>query len=73
MGNNRNSESCILLLKSIKTNTTKEAPVTVFSDSGATISLIAFTSSEALGLIGNEVRITMTNVGGKQESMTPKS
>ena len=39
-------------------------------DSGVTISLI---TAEALGLIGNEVQITVTKVGGKQESMTSKS
>ena len=42
VGNNRNSESCILLLMFIKTNTTKEEPITVFWDSGATISLLEY-------------------------------
>ena len=41
-----------------------------FLDSGVTISLI---TAEALGLIGNEVQITVTKAGGKQESMTSKS
>ena len=68
VGNNRNSESCILLLMSIKTNTAKESTVTVFWDSGATISLITFTAAEALGLIGNEVQITVTKVDGEIES-----
>ena len=58
---------------SIKTNTTKEVPVKVFWDSGATINLITFTAAEALGLIGNKVQITETKVGGKQESMTSKN
>ena len=43
---------------SIKTNI-KEAPVTVFWDSGATISLIAFTAVEALGLNGNKMQMTL--------------
>ena len=45
---------------SIKTNTTKEEPIKVFWDSGATISLVTFTAAEALGLIGKEVQITVT-------------
>ena len=53
---------------SIKTNTAKESTVTVFWDSGATISLITFTAAEALGLIGNEVQITVTKVDGEMES-----
>ena len=73
VGNKRNSQSCILLLMSIETNTTKEALITVFLDSGANISLITFTTADPLGLIGNEVQITVNKVGGKQESMTPKS
>ena len=73
LGNNRNSESCILLLISIKTNSTKEAAVTVFWNSRATISLITFIAVEALGLIENEVQITVTKRDGKQKSMASKS
>ena len=73
MGNNRNSESFILLLISIRTNTRKEELVTVFWDSGATVSFITFTAAETLGLIGNEAQIKVTIAGGKQEPMTWKS
>ena len=58
---------------SIKTNAKKEALVTVLWDIGATISFITFTAVKALRLIRNEVQITVTKVGGKQESVTSKN
>ena len=71
MGNARNSRgNCLLQIMSIKPVHRSVRSLTVFSDGGATISLITFKKAALLRLNGTEVVVTVTKVGGKRERMT---
>ena len=53
----------------IKSGTPHSIPLVVFWNGGATISLITFQRAAILNLHGEEVKITVTKVGGKQEEV----
>ena len=61
--------ACLLQLMEIKSGTPHSIPLVVFWDGGATISLITFQRAAMLKLQGEEVKITVTKVSGKQEEM----
>ena len=70
---NKNSESFILLFLSIKTDMSKQTPITVFSDGGTTLSLMTSTAIETFGLTGKEMQMLIAKVSGKHESKICKT
>ena len=65
-------DACLLQLMQIEAGIEHKLPVTVLWDGGATISLITFDMAERLELNGEDVKITVTKVGGVQEDMSSK-
>ena len=61
--------ACLLQLMKIKSGTPHSMPLVVIWNGSATISLIIFQTADMLNLHGEEVKITVTKVGGKQEEM----
>ena len=53
---------------SIKTDISKQIPITVFLDGVTTVSLIATTAAETFGLTGREMEILIAKASGKHES-----
>ena len=61
--------ACLLQLMQIKSGTLHSIPLIVFWDGGSTISLITFQRAAMLNLQGEEVKIPVTKVDGKQEEI----
>ena len=66
---NSNNSGCLLQIMEIKTGCSHAKSLLVFFDGGATISLITFSTANKLGLQGEQVLLTVTKVGGEEETI----